>query len=359
MLYIIPVYHVHTCTSGFLGAQTMEKRITLKDIADHCGLAATTVSRILRDKSTYCSAAKIEMVKRIAKEWNYSPNIGYNIMAGRNTNIAAIIFSQPRGTQDDQSNRLYMHLMHLLDNKGFASYTAVMDYDLDSQMRKIRALDERGCRYYFFVGTPVNYECLFAFLDRMKRKYIGFDSLQSPRCIVPDRAGAYINYCDIIHRAGLKNICIAVTENYFENNIIPRIPPAEQENFRQHLLAVPPVRYIGNDINSHYFELGRMITCRALSEVPELDALAFTTDYHVFGAAAVLKERGLYGKIRLFGMRDASASQFAGIDFTTTRFDVRAGAEQMLEHIDSGDELKIIVPGQLIEYSSVKNDSHK
>ena len=341
----------------FQGTQTMKKRITLKDIADYCDLAATTVSRILRDKSTYCSAAKIEMVKRIAKEWNYTPNIGYNIMAGRSTNIAAIIFSQPRGTQDDQSNRLYMHLMHLLDNKGFASYTAVMDYDLDSQMRKIRALDERGCRYYFFVGTPLNYECLFAYLERMKRKYIGFDSLQSPRSIVPDRAGAYINYCDIIREAGLKNIRIAVTESYFENNIIPRIKEAEQDTFRQYLLPVSPVRYTENDSFSHYFELGRMITNCALQDVPDLDALAFTTDYHVFGAASVLKERGLYGKIRLFGMRDSVASPFAGIDFTTTRFDVKSGAEKMLENIDSDDELEIIIPGEIIDYTSVKHDS--
>ena len=337
---------------NFSGARAMEKRITLKQIADHCGLAATTVSRILRDKSTYCSAAKIEMVKRIAEEWNYTPNIGYNIMSGRNTNIAAIIFSQPRGTEDDQSNRLYMHLMRLLDDKGFASYTAVMDYGQDSQLRKIRALDERGCRYYFFVGTPMNYEYLFAFLERMKRKYIGFDSLQSPRSIVPDRAGAYINYYNTVRSAGLKNIRIAVTEHYFEENIIPRLPDDERADFRQYLLPVPPVHYADNNSQSHYFELGRKITCRALNEVPELDALAFTTDYHVFGAAEELKKRGLYGKIKLFGMRDASASQFAGIDFTTTAFDVRYGAEQMLEHINYDDGLRITIPGRIIEYTS-------
>ena len=333
----------------------MEKRITLKDIADHCGLAATTVSRILRDKSTYCSAAKIEMVKRIAKEWNYSPNIGYNIMAGRSTNIAAIIFSQPRGTEDDQSNRLYMHLMHLLDHKGFANYTAVMDYDLNSQLRKIRSLDERGCRYYFFVGAPANYECLLAFLERMKRKYIGFDFLQSPRCIMPDRAGAYINYCNICRRAGLKNIRIAVTEQYFERHIIPCLPGTEQAEYRQYLLPVSPVRYTDNDSYAHYFELGRQITARALAEVPELEALAFTTDYHVFGAADLLKSRGLYGKIRLFGMRDAVASQFAGIHFATTAFDVKYCAEEMLNNIDCEEDLQIVVPGELVEYPNSEN----
>ena len=83
--------------------------------------------------------------------------------------------------------------------------------------------------------------------------------------------------------------------------------------------------------------------------------MAFTTDYHVFGAAEELKERGLYGKIKLFGMRDASASQFSGIDFTTTAFDVKYGAELMLENINSDDEFRIIIPGKIVEYKGMKN----
>ena len=54
-------------------------------------------------------------------------------------------------------------------------------------------------------------------------------------------------------------------------------------------------------------------------------------------------------------MRDAAASRFAGINFTTTAFDVRYGAEQMLEHIDCEGELQVIIPGELIEYPDAGN----
>ncbi len=327
------------------------KKVTLQDIADHCGLAATTVSRILRNKSTYCSAAKIEMVKRIAAEWDYRLNIGYNIMTGRNTNIAAILFSQFRSIQDDQTNRLYMQLSCGLDARNFSSYTAVMDGDMDSQLRKIRDLDERGCRYYIFLGAPAHYEVVFAFLDRMKRNYVGFDNYLVPRRVMPDRAGAYVQYYKSLLKENIQNYRIAVTEHYFNTRILPLIPDAEKERFKCCLLAVPPMRLANGSSSEFYFDLGADIMRRVLEKYPETKALAFTTDYHVFGAARVLQERGLCGKIRLFGMRDATASQFVQIPFTTTRFDVESGADILLDRIAEPGEWEVTLPGKLINYN--------
>ena len=231
------------------------KKVTLKDIADHCGLAATTVSRILRNKSTYCSAAKIEMVKRIAAEWDYRPNIGYSIMTGRNTNIVAILFSQYRSTQDDLTHRLYMYLSYGLDARDFSSYTAVMDGDMDSQLRKIRDLDERGCRYYIFLGSPAHYEEIFAFLERMKRCYVGFDNTQVPRRVMPDRAGVYIQYQKLLQAENIKNYRIAVTERYFNTYLLPLVPESEREVFRRTLFPVPPMNLADGDSRGFYFSL--------------------------------------------------------------------------------------------------------
>ncbi len=331
----------------------MKKKITLKDIAEHCDLAATTVSRILRDKPTYCSAAKIEMVKRIAKEWDYRPNIGYHIMTGRSTNIAALIFSQFRSTQDDQTNRLYMALSKGLDLRDFASYTAVMDENMDSQLRKIRDLDERGCRYYIFLGTPSHDEPIYAFLERQKRCYVGFDNNRVPRRIVPDRAGAYLEYHRLAAEQGMKNFRIAVTSNYFDRYILPRVGAGEREQFRRdHLLEVPPIRLRDGSSCDYYFTLGQEIMERALHEYPDIHALAFTTDYHVFGAADVLQKKGLAGKVQLFGMRDAVASGFVKIPFTTVRFDVEYGAELILDHLSDPGEWEFVLPGKLITYNN-------
>ena len=91
---------------------------------------------------------------------------------------------------------------------------------------------------------------------------------------------------------------------------------------------------------------------RILAQHPDTRAVAFVTDYHVFGAAKVLQERGLLGRIHLFGMRDAAASQFVQIPFTTTRFDVERGAEIILDKLADSGEWEIPLHGKIIHYNT-------
>ena len=329
----------------------MKKKVTLKDIADHCDLAATTVSRILRGKSTYCSAAKIEMVKRIAREWDYRPNVGYNIMTGRDTNIAAVIFSQSRITQDDCCHNFYMQLAAALDERHFASYTAIMDGDLKSQLCKIRDLDERGCRNYIFIGSPAHYEEIFAYLERMKRSYVGYNCPHVPRFLMLDQTGMLMKFKDIASACGAVNYRFVSSLRNFESNILPRIPVKNREIFRRNLWEVPPTGLISGDSREWYFNSGKEIMRQVLTEAPEVDALAFPSDFHVFGANAVLRENGKSGKIRLFGMGNAAASKFVQIPFTTAAFDVGKGVEKLLEQLENRGSWEMWLSGSVVEYN--------
>ena len=337
----------------------VRKKVTLKDIAEHCGLAATTVSRILRDKSTYCSAAKIDLVKRIASEWDYQPNIGYNIMTGRDTNIAAIIFSQPRITQDDLSHRFYMQLTGELDSRHFASYTAIMDGDLDSQLRKIRELDERGVRYYIFIGSPAYYEEIFAFLERMKRYYAGYNCSVAPRRLMPDQAGMFFHFWCIAACRGAKNYRIAVTQRYFDNSILPRVPEMERYNFRKHLYPVQPLGVVSGNSRERYFALGTQIMSELLDKHPEVDAVAFYTDFHVFGAEKVLKELKKDRSVQLFGMGDAAASKFVDAAFVTADFDVENGVGMLLDQLETHEPWEYFLSGTVTSYNIQEENDEK
>ncbi len=337
-----------------LGEMIMrEKKVTLKDIARHCDLAPTTVSRILRDKSTYCSAAKIAMVKEIAKKWNYSPNIGYRIMTGGVTNIAAIIFSQERITQNDQLNRLYMQLSSGLDRRDFASYTAIMGSDLSENLNKIRDLDERGCRYYIFIGTPLFAEEIMAFLFRNKRKCIGY-SCSGCRNGMMNSPEIYLKYLEISEKEGRKNFKIASTPGHFKQYILPVLERySNKKNFNSLLYPISPVGIVSGNSSEHYFELGKITMKEALAADPAIDAMVFSSDYHVFGAAQALCElRTAPASVRLFGMGDAVASRFAGVDFITSRNDVETGAEKILDHLkdDDDDEWFEYLPGEVVHY---------
>jgi hypothetical protein len=192
---------------------------------------------------------------------------------------------------------------------------------------------------------------MFAFLERMKRFYAGFDNRFAPRRVTPDRSGTYVKYCNIASGENLKNFRIAVTGNFFDTGILPLIAPEKRDEFRKaHLFEVPPMRMSGGDSCDYYYNLGKEIMLDALQKHPGLDGMAFTTDYHVFGAAEVLKSSGKSGEIKLFGMRDAVASRFVQYPFVTAHFDVELGANFILEHLSDNEEWEFILPGKLKYY---------
>jgi len=55
--------------------------------------------------------------------------------------------------------------------------------------------------------------------------------------------------------------------------------------------------------------------------------------------------------VRLFGMGDAVASRFAGVDFITSRNDMEAGVEKILDHLKDDDgEWFEYLPGEVVHY---------
>lgn len=327
------------------------KNITLKDIAQHCDLAATTVSRILNGKSTYCSREKIALVKSIAKEWNYRPNIGYRIMTGRSTNIAAVLFSQPRITQDDQINRLYMQLNAELHVCGFTLYTTVLDGDQQFQMKRLEELEERGCRYYIFIGSPAYCEEIHMFLKERGRNCIGFNNNFIPHGIWQDQGGAYLQYLKMAVTEKRENFKFAVTDRFFEQRILPGIPPDLAGRAKDLLLPVAPIGFITDNSYDHYFNLGYRVMKEELRRNPEIQAMAFPSDYHVFGAAAALREVKFHaGGVHLFGMGDAVASRFAGVRFTTSRFNMEECGKFLVQHLMDSSELQKLLPAEIVDY---------
>ena len=64
---------------------------TIKDIAKHLSLSASTVSRALRDLPDV-KPETMQAVKGLAKKWNYQPNtIAQGLVKKRSYNIGVII----------------------------------------------------------------------------------------------------------------------------------------------------------------------------------------------------------------------------------------------------------------------------
>ena len=348
----ISLYYIIMTYTNVCGEKTVKRQqVTLKDIARHCDLAPTTVSRILNGKSTYCSQEKISLVRKTALEWDYRPNIGYRIMTGRDTNIASIIFSQPRITQDDQINRLYMQLCAGLDERNFALYTAVLNGEREAQMRKIHDLDERGCRFYIFIGTPTCCEEICGILAESGRVCIGFNNITIPRGVMTNQAGAYLQYMDLAAQEGRKNFRIAVSPRYFEQQLRPYVLRERETVLPDTCLCASTIGFVTGNSAAHCFRLGYSLMRKELSENPGIEAMAFPTDYHVFGASAALHDAQRNAEtVHLFGMGDAVASRFMNLRFTTARFDMEKCGEMLLEHLRRPGEWKETLSPEIIQY---------
>ena len=328
-----------------------EQRITLRKLAELCELAPTTVSSILHGRKTYCSQAKIERVKSLVKEYNYRPNIGYNIMTGRETNIIAVVFSQKRVTQHEMLRNLYMNICVGLNERNYAMYTAILTGDDEEQMSMLRSLEERGCRAFLFIGTPKNFDGISAYLKSRDLRFIGFNNSKTEDGIFADQSSAYIRYLDILELGGRTNIRFALTKDYMENTIFKKLSESRRLLYRDACMNVPHDEYVQGNSASHYYQRGYQQAKDELRRNSGLEALIFPTDYHVLGAAAAIADAGRSpDAVELFGMDDAASVCFTKVRMTTTRFDMDSIAEKLIERIVTPVSGIEIIPGEIVHY---------
>ncbi len=329
----------------------VERRITLKEIARQCDLAPTTVSSILHGRKTYCSEAKIARVRELVEQYNYRPNVGYNIMTGRETNIVGVVFSQKRITQHEMLRELHMDLCVSLNEHNYAMYTAVLSGDEEAHLATLRALEERGCRAFLFIGTPKYYTAIHAYLARRSLRVLGFNNRYAERGVLADQVGAYIRYLDILELAGRVNVRLAMTQDFMEHLLLPRLEESRRARYAACSMNVAHIGFVQGNSARHYFQLGYRLMREELRRNPAVEAMVFATDYHVLGAAAALADLGRPAEtVDLFGMDDGASVAFSDVRLTTTRFDMQLATAKLVGLLAGKADGLEVIPGQIVHY---------
>ena len=333
-----------------------EKRVTLKDISSVSGLSVPVVSRILNGKETYCSERKIAEVRDIARRLGYRPNVGYNIMTGKETNIAGIIFSQKRITHNHHITQLYMNLCSKLRERNFASYSMVMSSSVspEEQLRHLQELDDLGCRYYIFIGHPAGYEKYQEFIQHSGRNFICMNNFSSPRRIITDIAGANVSYIRSCLADGMENFKIVATSGFMEHSILPKLPSDLHDFIRRRTVAPNKLAEDSPSPDVGQFRNGYEIMQQELRSNPEIASIVFPSDYHALGAAKALFENNIRG-VKLHGMNCSLASKYAPYPITTTEFDMDKCADLLLDNMSGSDEVNIELPGKEIYFNLFDN----
>lgn len=271
-------------------------RVTLKQISEQTGLAVSTVSEILSGKKNFCSEETREMVRSTAKRLGYVPNVGFKIMTGRDSGTAAIIFSQRRVYYIESNLLLSMKLLERLEKQGRSAYTVVMDYTEQENMAKIRNLINRGCRDFFFLGSPVGVHALCRFLKESELRMSCYNTVIDPdqeelpanRNLQVDCIAAYKMFFHHFRKRNMHFFCV-MSEHHF--NLYCRETLAELGlDPEKYFLPIEDLAHLREDCLLRARETARRA---AGSVIPRLTAPAgwiCMSDHEAIGVQAALLE---------------------------------------------------------------------
>ena len=85
-------------------------KIRLKDIAEEVGVSIAAVSQVLNDKPIRISEKKKRLIKQLAKENNYSPNIAAKSLVLNKTNTIGLVIP-------DINNPFFAQLAKVLEDQ--------------------------------------------------------------------------------------------------------------------------------------------------------------------------------------------------------------------------------------------------
>ncbi len=344
-----------------MAVRNLNERITMKDLARMAEVSVPTVSQVLNNKENFCSSKKREEILELARQHNYQPNIGYRIMTGMKTNIAAIIFSQERVSRDEHIMNLSISLTCGLEKQGYAVYSAIMTPDIDANMAKIRELESRGCHSFLLIGQPVGFREISGYILKSDHNYIGMGFSSLPNSVQLDEGAAIAGYIRYFQANNILNFKLVAPESFIKHRL--RQSPGNEDllRLRQKFSYIEKDEFPPHDPLGQRFQVGYQCAEAEYSVNPEIQGMIFISDYHALGAASFFSSRGLKpGKnIRICGMYNTTVRRFSAYPIISSDFDIPRLAELMLENLTEKEPPKIRVTPRIVMDKIVPGGSNE
>ena len=113
--------------------------ITTKEIAEICKVSRGTVDRALNGRAGINSKTR-EMIQEVARKYNYRPHlIASSLSLGKSMSIGVILFDLKNHYFSQMSNTISL----CARNRGYFTYIAVTEKDIDSERQILRNLASR------------------------------------------------------------------------------------------------------------------------------------------------------------------------------------------------------------------------
>ncbi|WP_040210415.1 LacI family DNA-binding transcriptional regulator [Clostridium polynesiense] len=264
-------------------------KVTIKDIAKLANVSVSAVSLVLNNKPCRISEEKRELIKKIAREHNYTPNINARSLVTNETKTFGLIIP-------DVDNIFFSRLTKAIETYcrrfGYALMIVNSDDEYKEDIHLIDLLSSRGIDGLFITVSNSSYEHQEEVSEALKKLTIPyimidrvFPDLNCSKVYFDSLEGAYIATKYLIDHGHRKISCITHCSN-------SKMPYSRYEGYKR------AMEEHGIDISEDYILLGDYKVKSGYEAGEKLvetapSAVFVTSDMMTFGLLKKLKEKGL------------------------------------------------------------------
>ena len=295
----------------------MNGQVTLKKIAEVCGLSVATVSQIINNRPNNYSSEKTKtLVLNTARDLGYRKNFVYSLMHGEKTNTVALMVHMHRGMHEEYLRDLIIRISRLLEERNHTCYVAALGQDAEENLRKTSEYLSRGVGCFILLNNPVGYEKIADLIERSGalltgisdscRRYVMIDCRQPFRELIAYvRSHAGENYRFLTRKDSFQSLRWSVFQELY--------PEMSQEELQKvYFRFLEPFDENPELFQEQAFSAGFHTARKVLQGEPAVKALVCVNDAFAVGAAAGVRKSGMtVGKdIIITGFNNDSALRY-------------------------------------------------
>lgn len=262
--------------------------MTIYDIAEKAGVAASTVSRVINNKPGIKAETR-ERIQKLLKEYNYIPDENARGLVNKATKMIGILIPDIR-------NSHHSDLAYVVEKKlreyGYCCLIVNAGYEEKMMAESIRILDQRKVDGIMLVGSAFQNEIVEKELkERMSNAPIvlanGYLDLPNAYGILVDERSGIEQTVELLHSKGKKNIAFMAslgTPSSYEKlhgyeNGLAKFNLQEEKNI---------IEVTGIEKESGYIGAKKLIL-----EYPNVDSIICAEDLMAVGVIRALNEMNI------------------------------------------------------------------
>ena len=336
----------------------MERRATLRDVAEKAGVTTATVSYILNDKKSFPDETRRRVMNAIA-ELGYIPNLSARTLTQRSSKLIGIVVPQTEGSRLMFQNNFYSEILGSIEFHARQNGYHIIISATDANESYLRLARERNLDGIIVIGMYPD-----EFYRQMKESRIPIVLVDSycndhyyHNIRIDDAYGSYLATRHVLSK-GHRSIAF-FSGQLKENGVMKKRLTGYKDALREYQAPFDPQYVFEGSIDyaSGIDSAGRLLASRlpATAVVAAADILAI-------GAMKGFYEKGVRvpDDISVMGFDDLEISQYLTPGLTTVRQEISQKGEKAVELlINNINEPNLtkqeqILPVKLVERGSVR-----